>query len=340
MNKLKIYNSYTRQVEEFKSQEEKKVKMYSCGPTVYDYVHIGNLRSFLFADVLRRTLEHNGFAVNQVMNLTDVGHMLNDAEAGNDKVEAAAAKEKTTPQEITKKYSEYFFATIKKLNIEPAAEYPKASDNVKEMQEIIKKLVLNGFAYAADGDIYFDISKFKKYGQLSGNTLEKLDAGSRVEINPKKRNPLDFALWISNDNHVMNWPFAPWSEKGYPGWHIECSAMAMRYLGETIDLHTGGEDNKFPHHECEIAQSECATGKIFARYWAHSSFLLVDGKKMSKSLNNFYKVEDLEKRGYDAADIRFCLISAHYREQQNFTFESLAAAKKARARLGELYARL
>jgi cysteinyl-tRNA synthetase len=336
---LKLFNSYTRQIEEFKPLNGKDVAMYSCGPTVYDYVHIGNLRSFLFADVLRRVLEHDGYKVKQVMNLTDVGHMLHDADAGEDKVETAAAKAGTTPQEITQKYSQYFFDVIKKLNIEPAAEYPKASDNVPQMIAIVKTLIEKGFAYQVGGDVYFDVRKFEKYGQLSGNTLANLEAGARVEVNDKKRDPLDFALWISNDQHVMNWP-SPWSTKGYPGWHIECSAMAMRYLGETLDIHTGGEDNKFPHHECEIAQSESATGKQFAKYWIHSSFLLVDGQKMSKSLNNFYKVEDPEAKGYSPRVVRYSLISSHYREQQNFTFDSLSAAKSALAKIDNLAVRL
>jgi len=336
---LKLFNSYTRQLEEFKPLHGKDVAMYSCGPTVYDYVHIGNLRSFLFADVLRRTLEHDGYKVKQIMNLTDVGHMLHDADTGEDKIETAAAKAGTTPQEITQKYSQYFFDVIKKLNIEPAFEYPKASDNVKQMQAIIGKLLEKKYAYQVDGDVYFDVRKFEKYGRLSGNTLSNLEAGARVEINDKKRDPLDFALWISNDRHVMNWP-SPWSAKGYPGWHIECSAMAMRYLGEMIDIHTGGEDNKFPHHECEIAQSESATGKQFAKYWIHSSFLLVNGQKMSKSLNNFYKVEELEAKGYSPRVVRYALISSHYREQQNFTFESLGAAKSALEKIDNIAKRL
>ena len=340
MPMLKLFSSYTRKLEEFKPLDGKNVTMYSCGPTVYDYVHIGNLRSFLFADVLRRTLEHNGYTVKQVMNLTDVGHMLHDAEAGEDKVEVAAAKEGTTPQEITKKYIEYFEKTIKSLNIETAGEnHPKASEHVEEMKAIIVSLIEKGFAYVVGGDVYFDVRKFAKYGQLSGNTLDKLEAGARIEINDKKKDPLDFALWISNDNHVMNWE-SPWSKRGYPGWHIECSAMAMRYLGETLDIHTGGEDNKFPHHECEIAQSESATGKTFANYWLHAAFMLVDGQKMSKSLNNFYKVEDLEAKGYEPRVIRYALISSHYREQKNFTFDSLDAAKSALEKIDNLAARL
>jgi cysteinyl-tRNA synthetase len=336
---LKLFNSYSRELEEFKPLHGKDVAMYSCGPTVYDYVHIGNLRSFLFADVLRRMLERDGYKVKQIMNLTDVGHMLHDADMGDDKIETAAAKEGTTPQEITQKYSQYFFDAIKQLNIEPAFEYPKASDNIKQMQEIIGKLLEKGYAYQVGGDVYFDVRKFEKYGQLSGNTLKNLEAGARVEINDEKRDPLDFALWISNDRHIMNWP-SPWSAKGYPGWHIECSAMAMRYLGETIDIHTGGEDNKFPHHECEIAQSESVTGKQFVRYWLHAAFMMVDGEKMSKSLNNFYKIEDLEAKGYSPRVVRYALISSHYREQQNFTFDSLLAAKSALAKLDSLDFRL
>jgi cysteinyl-tRNA synthetase len=272
------------------------------------------------------------------MNITDVGHMLHDADTGNDKVEEAAVKEKVSPQEITAKYTEYFFQTIKTLNIEPAFVYPKATENVPQMIEIIQKLLKKGIAYEAEGDIYYDVAKFKKYGSLSGNSLAKLEAGYRVEVNSKKKNPLDFALWIKNPNHIMQWP-SPWGN-GYPGWHIECSAMSMRYLGETIDIHTGGEDNKFPHHECEIAQSEGATGRTFVRYWMHASHLLVDGQKMSKSLNNFYTLDDLVKKGYEPRVLRYALISAHYREQQNFTFAALDSARSAIAKLDAVWSRL
>lgn len=335
---FKLYNSYSRELEEFRPMHKHSVKMYSCGPTVYDYIHIGNLRTFLFSDVLRRYLEFKGFKVEAVMNLTDVGHMLGDADVGADKVEEAAAKAKLSPQAVTQKYSEYFFETIKAFNIKPAKHYPKATENITQMIEMVKTLLEKGYAYQVGGDIYYDVAKFANYGQLSGNTLDKLNAGARVEVNDKKKNPLDFALWINNPNHLMQWP-SPWGS-GYPGWHIECSAMATRFLGETLDIHTGGEDNKFPHHECEIAQTEGATGKRFANYWLHASHLLVDGAKMSKSLNNFYKREDLEAKGYDTRTARYALTCGNYREQQNFTFAGLDSAKSALSKLDVFYTRL
>jgi len=335
---IKLFNSYTRQLEEFKPLHGKTVAMYNCGPTVYDFAHIGNLRTFLFADILRRALEHDGYKVKQVMNITDVGHALGDADRGEDKMEAAAKREKIDPLAVARKYETQFMSDIQRLNIEPAFKYPRASEHVEEMIKIIAALLAKGFAYKADGDIYFDISKFPKYGALSGNTIEALKAGARVEVNDKKKSPFDFALWINNPNHLMQWE-APWG-KGYPGWHIECSAMSTKYLGETIDIHTGAEDNKFPHHEAEIAQTQGATGKQFVRYWMHAYHLLVDGQKMSKSLNNFYKLDDLLAKGYEPRDVRYALIASHYRDRQNFTLDSLAAAKSALEKIDNLAARL
>jgi len=335
---LKLYNSYTRQLEEFKPLHGKNVAMYNCGPTVYDFAHIGNLRTFLFADVLRRVLEHDGYKVKQVMNITDVGHMLGDTEAGEDKMDIAAKREKADPLAVAIKYEAQFMSDIQRLNIEPAFKYPRASEHVEEMIKLIAALLDKGFAYKAGGDVYFDISKFPKYGALSGNTVEALKAGARVEVNDKKKSPFDFALWISNPDHLMQWE-APWG-KGYPGWHIECSAMSTKYLGETIDIHTGAEDNKFPHHEAEIAQSEGATGKPFVHYWLHAHHLLVDGQKMSKSLNNFYKLDDLLAKGYAPRAVRYALIASHYRDRQNFTLDSLAAAKSALEKIDNIAERL
>ncbi len=335
---LKLFNSYSRQREEFKPLKGKTVSMYNCGPTVYDYAHIGNLRTFLFADVLRRYLEYGGYKVKQVMNITDVGHALGDADAGGDKIEEGARREGLSPVELARKYEALFMKDIAALNLEPAWKYPRASEHVGEMVAMISNLLKKGIAYEVEGDVYFDISQFPDYGKLSGNTIEALNAGARVEINPKKKNPFDFALWINNPKHLMQWT-APWG-KGYPGWHIECSAMSSKYLGETIDIHTGAEDNKFPHHECEIAQSEAANGKKFVRFWLHAAHLLVDGKKMSKSLNNFYKLDDLVGKGYEPRVIRYALISSHYREQQNFTLASLDAAAAAIKKLDALWMRL
>ncbi|MBI5071893.1 cysteine--tRNA ligase [Candidatus Falkowbacteria bacterium] len=340
---FKLYNSLTKQKENFKSLAEEKnkkklVTMYTCGPTVYDYVHIGNLRSFLVADLLRRFLEFKGYKVKHVMNITDVGHMVADAETGEDKMEAAARREKKDPWQIAEFFTKAFFADIKRMNFLKADKYPKATDHIKEMIKIILKLIKNGYAYEANGSVYFDLSKFSDWGKLSGNKLEDLIAGARVEINPEKKHPYDFALWIKNPSHIMQWN-SPWG-KGYPGWHIECSAMSMKYLGETIDIHTGGEDNKFPHHESEIAQSEGATGCQFVRFWLHVKHLMVDGEKMSKSKNNFYTLGQILEKGYSPRALRYLLISSHYRDSLNFTFDGLEAAETALQRLDETWTKI
>jgi cysteinyl-tRNA synthetase len=355
---LKLYNSLSKKKEDFKPQKGREVKMYNCGPTVYDFAHIGNLRSFLFADTLRRYMEYSGYKVKQVMNITDVGHMLEDADTGEDKIERAALRAGKTPKQISAFYTKAFFEDIKKLGIEKAYKYPRATDHVKEMIEVIKKLIKNGYAYEKNGpssastvvktladkkasagkSIYYDLKKFKNYGKLSGNKMEDLIAGARVEVNSEKKNPYDFALWIHNPNHKMQWN-SPWG-KGYPGWHIECSAMSMKYLGKTLDIHTGGEDNKFPHHECEIAQSEGANKVKFSNFWLHTKHLLVDGQKMSKSKGNFYTLEDLLKKGYSARAVRYLLISAHYRDELNFTFSGLDAAESVIKKLDEFFGKL
>jgi cysteinyl-tRNA synthetase len=340
---LKLYNSLTKQKENFQPLAEEKnkkklVTMYTCGPTVYDYVHIGNLRSFLAADLLRRFLEFKGYKVKQVMNLTDVGHMTSDAEAGEDKMEAAARREKKDPWQIAEFFTKAFFVDVKKMNFLEAWKYPKATDHVKEMIKIIEKLIKNGYAYVANGSVYFDLSKFSGWGKLSGNKLEDLIAGARVEVISEKKNPYDFALWIKNPSHIMQWN-SPWG-KGYPGWHIECSAMSMKYLGETIDIHTGGEDNKFPHHESEIAQSEGATGKQFVRFWLHVKHLMVDGEKMSKSKNNFYTLAQITEKDYSPRALRYLLLTSHYRDSLNFTFDGLEAAKKNIAKIDEVWTKI
>src|SRR3972149_2047156 len=289
---LKLYNTYSKKLEEFTPIEDGKVKMYNCGPTVYSHPHIGNFRSFIFADVLHRYLEYSGYKVTQVMNITDVGHLtLDDVEAGEDKLEAAAKREKKDPYQIAEFYMNEFFELAKLLNLLPAYKYPRATEHIKEQITLAEELIKKSYAYVVGGNVYFDVTKFAKYGKLSGNTLTQLKAGARIEVNTEKRNPMDFALWKNDPKHIMQWD-SPWG-KGFPGWHLECSAMSMEYLGETIDIHTGGEDNIFPHHESEIAQSESATGKQFVRYWLHCRHLLVDGKKMSKSEGNFYSVQDI-----------------------------------------------
>lgn len=331
---LKLYNTLTKKKEIFRPLEKGIVTMYNCGLTVYDYAHIGNLRAFIFADILRRYLEYKGFTVKQVMNFTDVGHMFEDVDIGEDKLEAAAKREKKDPWSIAEFYIKVFLEDSQKMNFEEPMVRPRATDHINEMVELIQKLIKNGYAYVVKGSVYFDVTKFKDYGKLSGNTIEKLKtgAGGRVEFNPDKRSQLDFALWINDPNHIMNWK-SPWCGRGYPGWHIECSVMAIKYLGETIDIHTGGVDNLFPHHENEIAQSEAATGKQFVRYWLHNEHLLVEGGRMAKSLGNFYTLGDLAAKGYDPNATRYLLLSTHYRQQLNFTFEGLEAAKNAVDRL-------
>lgn len=324
---LKIYNTLTKKKEQFLPLGA-TVKMYNCGPTVYDYAHIGNFRAYIFADLLRRYLEYSGLKVKQIMNITDVGHMTVDDVAdgeGEDKIEKSAKKEHKTPKEVSEFYTDAFFADIKKLRIQQAFDYPKASEHIEEMIELVKKLIDSGYAYINNGSVYYDITKFPKYGKLSGNTIKKLMAGARIEPHPDKKNPYDFALWKKDENHLMKWE-SPWGP-GRPGWHLECSAMSMKYLGDSLDIHTGGVDNIFPHHESEIAQSEAATGKPFVKYWLHTTHLLVDGKKMSKSLGNFYTLRDILKKGYDPVAIRYLLLSSHYRNQLNFTFKELESAK-------------
>jgi cysteinyl-tRNA synthetase len=339
---IRFHNSLTRQLEEFVPLEPGSVKMYHCGPTVYDYATIGNHRSFLFADLLRRHLEARGYRVHQIMNLTDVGHFTVDdvlEESGVDKMAAAAEREGKDPWEVASFYIDAFMEDLEFLRYRKADSYPRATDNVEAMKRLIEELVRRRHAYVSDrGQVYYDISSFPAYGRLSGNTLEQLEAGARVEVVDDKRHPLDFALWKKDAKHVMQWD-SPWG-RGFPGWHIECSAMAMRFLGTSIDIHTGGEDNLFPHHECEIAQSEGATGEPFCRYWMHPRFLLVDGEKMSKSKGNYYTVRDLRARGYSGPTIRYALIQTHYRQPQNLTFESLDAAAKAVERINDFVRRL
>ena len=325
---LKLYNSYTKKLEEFKSIEKDKVSMYNCGPTVYDYAHIGNWRTFLFADLLKRFLQFKGYEVKQIMNITDVGHLTSDADEGEDKLELKANTQNKTPEEIADFYEQQFFVDLVKLNFDKADKYPRATNHIEEMIKLVETLVKKEYAYEINGSVYFDITKFPSYGKLSGNTLENLMAGKRVDINPDKKNPHDFALWVYNPKHLMHWK-SPWNDHGYPGWHLECSAMSMKYLGKHFDIHTGGEDNKFPHHECEIAQSEGTTGEKWVNYWLHGKHLLLEGGKMSKSLDNFYTLDDLLNKGHSAESVRYLLISTHYRQQLNFTFKGLDDAQKA-----------
>ncbi len=333
---LFLTNTLTRRKEEFIPIEPGRVGMYNCGPTVYGFAHIGNFSSFLMADLLRRHLEKSGYRVTQVMNITDVGHLTEDSLAdaqGEDKLERKAREEKRNPWEIARQYEMAFHQDRKLLNLLDAHHFPRATENIPQMIEIIQELLRVGLAYEAGGQVYFEIAKFPRYGILSGNTPAELlaGAGNRVEEDPAKRHPLDFCLWKKDPKHIIQWD-SPWG-RGFPGWHIECSAMSRRYLGPVFDIHTGGEDNIFPHHECEIAQSSGGEDRIFARYWLHRRHILVDGKKMSKSEGNFYTIGDLIKEGYSGSEIRYALLSAHYGAQLNFTLGGLDAARESIRRM-------
>ena len=336
---FQVYDSLSKEKRPFEPREPGVVRMYNCGPTVYGRVHVGNLRSFLFADTLRRWLEVSGYEVRQVMNITDVGHLLDDAEEGEDKLEAQAKKEQKDPWEISRHYTELFLADVRALGCREPLARPKASEYVPEMLAIIDGLLEKGYAYEAHGNVYFEVASFPRYGRLSGNSVDELAAGARIEVREEKRHPADFALWKSDPKHLMKWTsrFGP---DGFPGWHIECSAMAQKLLGDELDIHTGGEDNVFPHHECEIAQSEALTGKPFARYWMHAKFLQVDGGKMSKRLGNVYTLDDVTARGFTARVVRFALIRGHYRGPLNFTWGIVEEARSALEKLDDLAARV
>ena len=332
---LKIYNTLSRSKEVFVPVRPGRVGIYTCGPTVYNYAHIGNLRTYIFMDILRRVFAFNGNKVKSVMNITDVGHLLSDADDGDDKMSMAAAEQKKTPEEIAKFYSAAFFRDIARLNVRRPDVTPKATEHIGDMIKIVQALLDKGYAYETDDGIYFDISKFPDYGKLSGANLEEQLAGARVDINTGKRHPADFALWKkAAPNHIMKWP-SPWG-MGYPGWHIECTAMSNKYLGDVFDIHTGGIDHVPIHHENEIAQAEAWLGKKAVNYWMHSEFMLVDGGKMSKSLGNTYTVDDLAAKGYTPMEFRYMCLNVQYRQKLNFTWEAMAAAKTAYERLSAL----
>ncbi|MBI2440497.1 MAG: cysteine--tRNA ligase [Lentisphaerae bacterium] len=324
---LSIYNTLTRRLEEFAPIQAPQVGLYTCGPTVYDFAHIGNFRAYIFEDLLRRTLRLQGFRVTQVMNLTDV----------DDKTIRGSQAAGVQLDDFTRQYKEAFFEDLRTLAIEPAEHYPAATAHIAEMIALIAKLLAKGYAYhSEDGSIYFSIAKFKPYGQLAHLDRDGLRSGARIAQDEyQKENASDFALWKAWQaaDGATAWE-SPWG-RGRPGWHIECSAMSMKYLGKSFELHTGGVDNIFPHHENEIAQSEAATGKPFVKYWLHCAHLVVDGRKMAKSAGNFFTLRDLLQRGYTGREIRYALLSVHYRQVLNFTFEALAAARGALKRLDE-----
>ena len=317
---MKIFNTMTRSKEEFKPLEEGKVKMYVCGPTVYNYIHVGNARPFIIFDTLRRYLEYRGYDVTFVQNFTDV----------DDKIIKRGHEEGIAPEEIAQKYIKEYFVDADGLGIKRASVHPQVTENIEQIIEFVKELEDKGYAYAVNGDVYFDTQKFEGYGKLSGIKQEELEAGARIEVNDQKRHPMDFVLWKAKKEGEPGWT-SPWGE-GRPGWHIECSVMSRRYLGDTIDIHAGGQDLKFPHHENEIAQSEARSGKTFSNYWMHNEYININNEKMSKSKGNFFTVRDISKL-YDLEVVRLFMLSTHYRNPINFSDEILNQSKAGLERL-------
>ena len=342
---LSLYNTLTKKKEPFTPLKKGEVSIYTCGPTVYGRPHIGNYSSFLMADLLCRWFEVNGFKVTHVKNITDVGHIVADQDEGEDKIETQAKKEKGSATAesviaIAREYEAQYLEDEQALNMREPEHRPRATETIMEMIEIIEKAIANGHAYETDDGVYFSVQSFPDYGKLSGNTLEKLgelEAGVRVDVKESKKHPADFALWKKlvgeNAHHVLYWD-SPWG-KGFPGWHIECSAMSTKFLGEEIDIHTGGEDNIFPHHECEIAQSEGASGKPFVHVWLHKRRVNFADQKMSKSLGNILTLPNIVEEGFSPLDLKFLFLSGHYRSHTQFTWKGLEDAKKARLKIAE-----
>lgn len=336
-----IYNSLTRRVEPFEPLEAGKVRMYVCGPTVYGHAHLGHAKSYVSFDVLLRYLRFLGYEVLYVQNITDVGHLTDDADQGEDKLAKQAQKERRHPMAIAEFYTRSYFEDMDALNCIRPDISPRATGHIPEQIELTQKLIEKGYAYVVNGSVYFDVSKFAGYGKLSGRTVEQMLAGARVEINPEKRHPADFALWKrAEPNHIMQWN-SPWG-RGYPGWHLECSVMSMKYLGNTIDIHGGGLENQFPHHECEIAQSEAANDCPFVKYWVHHNMVTVDGQKMGKSLGNFITLKQIFKEGhprltrtYDPMAVRLLILQSHYRSPLDFSDAALSAAQSGYEKLAD-----
>jgi cysteinyl-tRNA synthetase len=330
---LFLTNTLSRKKDKFEAINPPGVGLYTCGMTVYDFAHIGHGRKYVTDDVLKRVLMANGYKVNHVQNVTDVGHLVSDADEGEDKMEKGAKKYGKTVWEIAEFYTKNFYETMDMLNISRPNVICKATDHIPEQIELIKKIIENGYAYDTPEAVYFDTHKFEKYGTAFGQTLadKKVAVREDVQTGEHKKNPTDFSLWFKRvgrfEDHVMHWD-SPWGV-GFPGWHIECSAMGIKYLGERFDIHTGGEDHISVHHPNEIAQSEAGTGKSpFVKFWVHTAFLMVDGRKMSKSLGNFYTITDVINKGFDPLSLRYLYLGAHYRDPQNFTWEALSAAQK------------
>ena len=327
---MKLYNTLTKQIEELKPLHPPHVTVYTCGPTVYDYPHIGNWFTFIRYELLVRTLHVTGLKPSWVMNITDVGHLVSDADEGEDKLEKGARREGKTAWDVAKFYTDYFIDGLKRLNISTPDHLPKATDHIKEQIDLIQRLEDKGYTYTIDDGVYFDTGKFEGYGNFAQLDVDDLLAGARVEVNPQKRNATDFALWkFSPKDHQrdMEWE-SPWG-KGFPGWHIECSAMSMKYLGETIDIHSGGIDHIPVHHTNEIAQSEAATGKRFSLYWMHTNHILVNEDKISKSLGNGITLEDIESKDFDLETFRFLVLQSHYRTQSKFSWDTMVGAQAA-----------
>ena len=312
---MKLYNTMTNKIEEFKTIEENKVKMYVCGPTVYNYIHLGNARPIVVFDTLARYFKYKGMEVDYVQNFTDV----------DDKIINKSIEEGISASEVSEKYIKYFFEDINRLNILESVKRPKVTENMAEIIEIIQKLIDNGFAYEKDGDVYFEVKKYKDYGKLSNQKIEELELGARIDVSEIKKNPVDFALWKKKKDGEPFWE-SPWGQ-GRPGWHIECSAMAKKYLGDTFDIHGGGQDLVFPHHENEIAQSKCAYHGNFANYWLHNGFIQINGDKMSKSLGNFFLLREILEK-FSGNVVRLFILSTHYRKPINFSFENMEDTKK------------
>lgn len=327
---IKFYNTMTKSLEVFIPLEENKVKIYTCGPTVYNFAHIGNLRTYIFEDVLKKVLEYNGYEVEHVMNITDVGHLQSDGDEGEDKMNLGSIRENKSVLEIARFYEMEFINDINKLNISPANTIARATEHVDDMIDMIKKLESNGYTYISNNNVYFSIDKFEKYAELANLNINELIIGSRVDVDNNKKNPLDFVLWFVNskyDNHILQWD-SPWGV-GFPGWHIECSAMAAKYLGEYLDIHCGGVDHIPIHHTNEIAQTEGAFGHRWVNYWMHGEFLILDNGKMSKSSGEFITLDKLIKEGYDPLVYRYYVLNSKYRKPLVFSFERLEEAKKS-----------
>ena len=331
-----LYNTLTKEKDLFKPINEKEIRIYSCGPTVYKDATIGNMRTNIFQDVLRRMLKYNGYTIKHVMNITDVGHLVSDGDEGEDKMIKSAREEHKTPLEIAEHYTKLFFDDLRDLNIEIPEVICKATEYIPEMLKYVKELVEKGYAYETSTAIYFDVSKLDKYPVLSNLNVEEQKAGARVDVDPEKKNPYDFAVWIkAPENHLMKWD-SPWGPS-YPGWHIECSAMSRKHLGEQFDIHTGGIDLIPTHHENEIAQSKGVCGKIPANYWIHGEYLLINGGKMSKSLGNVYLLKDIKEKGYDPLVYKLLCYTSSYRNKLNFTWEGIEASSKSLERLRNGY---